>query len=243
MTKQFIGVLWVAGLWIIACLVARAADAGWMLVQSSQTGGNLVLYVSPSGMKSVDRLSGVSMFTTGPDWKVTMYNDKSRTYYETTVSAWTASLERRGMRSRLEGATWRRGQQGNVAGLRAYEFVMDRPPPARPQAAGSGKMKPPPPVTGASYWVASDIQIPKAASALISKFYGVPDCQRVPLKLTISDGARANALTITTLKAQQVPVPGYVRPTGYALVRSDTEVFLDEESRREMNRLMSEMGK
>ena len=233
---------------LISTLPAQSApEAGWALTQTSKEAsmsGALTLYVTPTGMRSTDPKSGLNMFTKGPNWTIAIYNDKTRRIFQSPLQQWLVSFKARGMSSRFDGATWRRGREGQIAGVRAYEFIMDRPPPVRGNIKTiNGKMKNLPTLTSATLWVAADISTPPQVSDLLSKMYGVPDCQRIPLRLTMVEAGNKVHTAVDTVRVGRVNVPDsvFTAPRSYQQVRQDSEVLIDKESMDTLDDMLKDL--
>lgn len=237
----------VLALTAFSSILPARAENGWVLSQMSQSSpmaGGQTIYITPSGMRSLDSKTGLSMFTKGPAWNVVLFNKQTRKFYQTPLQSWLQSFQRRNLGGKFEGASWRRGRQGSVCNVRAYEFVMDHPPAMKaPARTVHGHTRTMPTIKAASLWVATDIVTPPQVSAIISKIYGIPDCQRIPLRLVITDGSGRNQVAMDTMKVAKTPVPDSVFdiPAGYAQVKSDMEVLLDKESMDGFDDIMKDL--
>lgn len=226
---------------------AAFAENGWAVTQMSKEAslsGSLTLYITPSGMRSMDPKSGLNMFTKGPNWTIAIFNDKTKRIYQSPLQTWLMSFKQRGLSGRFDGATWRRGKEGVIGGVRAYEFVMDHPPPIRTNAKTlNGKMAKFGGLSSATMWVAADIATPPQVSDLLSKLYGVPDCQRIPLRVTMTEIGKPPKVAVDTVRVAQVNVPDSVfgLPRGYQPVRQDSEIFIDKESMDTLDEMMKDL--
>lgn len=226
---------------------ATFAETGWAVTQMSKEAslsGSLTLYVTPTGMRSMDPKSGLNMYTKGPNWTMNIFNDKTRRIFSSPLQQWLVSFKQRGMSGRFDGATWRRGREGNIAGVRAYEFVMDHPPPIKASAKQlNGKMANFAGLSSATMWVAADIVTPPQVSDLLSKMYGVPDCQRIPLRVTMTEKGKAPKIAVDTVRVAQVNVPEtvFASPRGYQPVKQDSEIFIDKESMDTLDEMMKDL--
>jgi hypothetical protein len=183
--------------------------------------------------------------TRGPNWTVYIFNDKTKKIFTSPLSSWLASFKQRHLVGRFEGATWRRGNEnGRVANARAYEFIMDKPPPMRTSSkALNGKMKNYGTLQGASLWVASDIQTPREVSNILSQIYGVPDCQRIPLRVVLTESGKGQSIAVDTIKVSHINVPeaAFAVPKGYQITKTDTDVFFDKESTDTLDDLLQDL--
>ena len=151
------------------------------------------------------------------------------------------------MVGRFEGATWKRGTDNfAIAGVRAYQFMMDKPPVTKTSSkALNGRVKNFKSLQGASLWVASDIQTPPEVSNLLSQIYGVPDCQRIPLRVVVNEVGVGKSTAVDTLKISHLSVPdsAFAVPNGYQIAKTDTEVFIDKESADTIDEMLQDLDK
>lgn len=228
---------------VLACLALPGqalAEAGWSIMQTakgSPMGSGATIVITPSGMRTSDPKSGVSMFTKGPQWNVVLFNTQTRNIYQTTLQGWIQSIEKRrgNAGGRFSGATWKRGQTAvNIAGANAYEFLTDRPPTngGRQVKGPDGRLRYVPAISGAKLYVAQDIATPEEVSRLISQIYGVPDCKRIPLKLIVNEQGKPPLVAVDTVRIARIDVPDslFQVPQGFKPVKSDMEVFIDRKS-------------
>ena len=232
------------------CTGAAQAENGWTLTQYARGGaalsGQMTLYITPNGMRTYDPKNGVSLMTHGPSWQVYIYNSKTKRMFQSALNPWLQSFKSRGLAGRFQGASWRRGNtNGVVAGVRAYEFVMDKPPAVRTNNKTiNGKVKQVAQMQSANLWVASDIATPTQVSNILSSLYGIPDSQRVPLRVQVLEqGARAPSSLVDTLRVQQGNIPDatFAVPTGMTSVRQDADVFIDQESMDTLDEMLQDL--
>lgn len=222
---------------------------GWSLNQTAKGGaalsGGMTLYITANGMRTFDPKNGVSLMTRGPNWTVYIFNDKTKRMFQSPFQPWLASFKQRNLVGRFEGATWRRGSaNGSVSGVRAYEFVMDKPPVVQTNSKSiSGKIKQYGSIQAASLWVASDIATPPEVSNILCKIYGVPDCQRIPLRVVVTERGKAPATAVDTVKISHINVQDslFAVPSNYQVVKTDTDVFIDKESMDTLDEMLQDI--
>lgn len=224
------------------------AEPGYMVVQSAKGGaslsGQMTLYVSNNGMRTLDPKNGVSLMTRGPNWTVYIFNTKTKRVFQSPLQPWLASFKNRGLSGRFDGASWRRGNpNGVVANQRAYEFVMDKPPPIRTNSKSlNGKIKKYGAIQGASLWVASDIATPPQVSNIISQLYGIPDSQRIPLRMQARENGQTNTMMDTIqVKRMEIPASIFTVPPGLQSVKQDSDVFIDQESMDTLDEMLQDL--
>ena len=125
-----VGWLWIGALaiglaptWILPPR-AVADGQGWVLTQKSTTLGDQYVYISTGGLKIVNPKAGFALATSAPDWNITLYNDKTKVYYETTLTKWRKNFDRQGRGAELSGHGWTKGPTSTIAGLKATQYVM-----------------------------------------------------------------------------------------------------------------------
>ncbi len=234
--------------WLVAVFFALSApsaladDKGWVLTQKSLTLGDQYVYISPSGLKCVNPKAGFAMVSKAPDWNIVMFNDKTRVYFQTTLDSYKRTLASRGLTSDLAGRKWSRGSGGNIAGLRATQYVM-RGGGSISLVGANGKTKIST-VNAADYWVSDDITVPPRLADLLSSAYGLPTTQNVPLRLECTD-AKGQKRMLETYRMQtiaSIPSSYFQCPGGYKAVQSDAEVMMNDEQKQMIDDMSREMG-
>ncbi len=227
---------------------ALSAEAGYQVTQIAKGGaalsGGMTLYITPQGLRTVDPKNGVCLMTRGPQWTVYIFNDKTKRLFQSPLQPWLQSFKTRNLVGRFEGASWRRGRQGAVAGVNAYEFVMDKPPPVRTTSkAINGKLAKYGGITSASLWVASDIVTPPQVSEIMARLYGVPDCQRIPLRVLMTETGKPPQTAVDTTRIARMTVPDsvFAVPSNYTPCKQDSDVFIDKESMDTLDEMLSDI--
>lgn len=216
---------------------AHADEKGWILTQRSASMGDLYTYVSPNGLKWNAPKFGANIATTGPGWNVTMYNDKTKSFYTTTFAEWKKQITKNDTRAlQMRSNPWTKGTASSVAGLRATQYVMKVAP-----GRGAGR---PRSVSEAQCWVADDITVPDAIASLLSDTYGMPKTKFFPLRLTYKTADGKAGVGLDTYRSQSSNIPDnyYAAPQGYVAVKSQAEVFMDDETKQLFNDMASEYG-
>lgn len=200
---------------VALCPVTKAAPgqkAGWVLQQNSDYVGSQVIYLSPEGMKLVTRV--VTTIILSPSQRVIMYNDKNKTYYESTYEMWKKQFP--GHPEGTPGRTIRRGQTGTVAGIPATQYFFENPE--------GGKRR----VTE-EYWTAADSSIPPQLSAAMSRVSDLPPNFGIPLRIFVikPGGNRVTALDTTQCNRTWVPSTIFNHPGNYRKVEDPVSLVLD----------------
>ena len=123
-----------------------------------------------------------------------------------------------------------------MAGLRATQYVVRN---TQPRAGGKLSS-----VAQAECWVADDIVVPEAVSNLMSDTYDLPKTKLFPLKVAwrSSNGKTATELDTFRSQSSNIPANYFTAPAGYAQVKSQAEVFMDDETKQMFNDMAREAG-
>lgn len=220
---------------------ASADDPGWVLTQKSRTLGDQYVYISPNGLKLVNPAVGFAIVSHAPDWNITLFNEKTRVYYETTASKWKHDLEARGLKgSDLLNGSWKRATKGNIAGTKCTQYVMG---PNTSTFTNLHGKKVTMSVKGAWYWIADDIKVPPNLVDLMSTAYGLPTSPSVPLRLSV-DGTHGEEKFLDTYRTQTSPIPVsyFTCPAGFKQVSSDAEVMMTADQKQMIDDMSKELG-
>lgn len=211
---------------------ALAEDKGWIFTQRSTQMGDQYVYVSPAGIKVVSPKLSCNIVTTAPNWDVTFYNDKTRTFYVTTFEKWQREIQEHAGARDLTAQNWNRGTASQIAGMRASQYVIQ---PGNNSAARRKGVK------EAECWVADEVRVPYQISEMISRAYGLPNTSSFPLRISVVEGG-ANKQQLDTYRAQAYAIPAsyFGVPQGYTRVESKAEVMLDDEAKQMLNDLASD---
>ncbi len=231
----------IAGVFILlfsaAAAPAFAQEKGWILTQRSTSMGDLYTYVSPSGLKWTVPKVGANIVTMAPSWNVTMFNDKTKSFFTTTFAEWKRQITKNDQRAlEMRSNPWSKGGAGAVAGLKATQYVMRVEP-----GKGAGKLRS---VREAECWVADEITVPDAVASMLSDTYGMPKTKFFPLRLTYKTADGKSGVGLDTYRSQSSAMPPnyFAAPQGYTAVKSQAEVFMDDETKQMFNDMASEMG-
>jgi hypothetical protein len=218
----------------------QADEQGWVLTQKSQNLGDQYVYISPSGLKCVNPKAGFAMVTRAPDWNIVMFNDKTKVFFATTLDKYKRDLEAHGFTNSMSDKTWSKsGSTGNIAGLKATQYVMTGSGSNLQRAMGKQASS----LTAADYWVSNDIAVPQRLSALLATAYGLPPTGNVPLRLDTTD-AKGNRRLLDTYRMtpSAIPVSYFSCPAGYRQVQSDAEVMMTAEQKQMIDDMTHDSG-
>lgn len=87
-------------------------------------------------------------------------------------------------------------------------------------------------VTNAEYWVLDDKTIPKSATTILQRTYGLPVVAGIPLALQakIKKGADRRELTFISKSNKPALVADFTVPAGYKRVKQQQDVVNDEDA-------------
>ena len=223
-------------------IVTPAFAGDWVLTQRSQTMGDQYVYVTPSAFKWVNPKMGANVITTSPSWTVTMFNDKTKAYYDTTFQEWKSQLASRSkMAPEMQANKWVKSGSGEVAGMKATKYVM--------QGSGVAKRLPNGKVSNnlgsvkqAECWLSDDITVPAQLSEVLSSAYGLPLTRFFPLRVTYVTGAGKAGTALDTYRSQACSLPEtyFRKPQGYQLANSSAEVLMDAETKEMLRDLVTD---
>ena len=217
------------------CASPALANQGWVLTQKSTKMGDQYVYISDQGLKISNPRAGFNLVTRAPNWDITLYNDKTRCFYETTADRYKQQLAGRGSEADLKGATWEKSGTSDIQGLKATEYRMGSKTVRSKNKNGTISQKT---IGSASYWVASDIIIPPKLTELLGAAYGLPTATSscVPLRLKYNEASGEHTVLDTyRVDKSPLPVAYFDKPQGYKLVTSDAEVMMNDEQKQIMN--------
>lgn len=222
----------------VACLPSCAQEKGWSLTQRSEYMGDQYIYVSKTGFKWVNPKAGANVVTAAPGWTVTMFNDKTKQYFQTTFDKWRSQMiSTGGKRARdMQAARWKMAGSADVAGLKATKYVM-----VGPAQTGGGKLSS---VTRAACWVSDEIEVPAPIADVLSRAYGMPRTRYFPLRVSYVTGTGQLKVALDTYRSSTCTIPAayFAKPNGYRLANSQAEILMDEETRQLFRDMAGEAG-
>lgn len=220
---------------------AAFADQGWVLTQRSTKMGDQYVYISDQGLKITNPKAGFNLVTRAPNWDITLFNDKTRCFYETTADRYKQQLQGRAQDAELNNSSWAKSGETQIFGLKATEYRMGAKAVRSRSKSGAVSTKS---IAGAQYWVASEIAIPAKLTELLSAAYGLPTATSscVPLRLKYSE-SNGEHTVLDTYRVDKTPISisYFDKPAGYKLVKSDAEVMMSDEQKQIMNDMVRDM--
>lgn len=194
------------------------------LTQYGEVIGGRTLTVAKDGLKIFSRKGGLTIVSRAPDWRVVLYNFKSRLYWEMPRSQFTGDSTARlysNDQKDFRKAKWIKTGTQSKLGRTMDIYVMEPPPMGKRQGA-----------TSATYYVDSKAVIAKEAYDILGKVYFLPPVVGVPLRFKfrdLDDGA-VNALETGTIETLTVSPDEFSCPSEYKKAKSMDEVMVDPAS-------------
>lgn len=212
--------------------LSEAAYAeGWALTQRNDSMGDLYVYIDKNGMKWNIPKQKIGFTTQAPDWKVSLYNDETKMFFETTLTDWQSKFSKmgKGNQAQLQRGGWQKGKVEKIAGLNCTKYVMTGNVPL-PNTKNKRTLAA---VRQAACWLSNDITMSATLSDMFSKTYGLPATKFFPVRIAYLGSDGRPHLALDTFNSRPFVVPGgfFNRPQGYKPAKSETEVFMDEDTR------------
>jgi hypothetical protein len=226
----------------VGSAIAAFAEPGYVLTQRSTKMGDQYLYVSSEGIKITNPKAGFNLVSQAPNWDITLFNDKTHCFYQTTADRYRQQLLGRTGDSDFKNSSWSKMGDTYMLNMKATEFRMGTKTVRQKTKSGQIVNKT---ITGAQYWVAADIQLPPKLTELLAAAYGLPaqQSQCVPLRLKYTDGAKTSTV-LDTYRVDKAPIPiaYFATPQGYKPVTSDAEVMMNDEQKQIMSDMAKDLG-
>lgn len=218
-------------------LAARADEQGHGMILNSPHAGMLYLYVTPNGIALVFPKTGAKIVLHSPDWKVVMYNDKSKVYYIESMEEVTNLDTRSARRGRAQLArhasanSIRKGKTAPIANMNATQYLIHTMSDSGPKLAET--------------WITQDFTPPKQLIDLLGKLFRIETAnfpKGMPLRVKLSDDAGKRDLIFDTLKCetQMIKSASFSYPAGYKRVDNEIAVLVDEKSRKKMESILED---
>jgi hypothetical protein len=199
---------------------APAAEQGWYLHQKSLWGGEHMIYVGSSGIRLYNKQMGVSAVSSAPDWKMILYNDKSRCYFEPPVTDKTTA-------ARISRTLVSKIGSGMISGQPVDHY----------QGSSSKNIE-----EQSEFWTATQISLPVSFKRWLANIYKVPEIPGLPLRITYVDSSGKTVTALDTLGCQRGVIPAnlFARPVGYKRVNDEVMVLMDAESKDDLANVITE---
>ena len=204
----------------------READKACYLVQWSLPSGHCNTYIDAHGMRIDFGRNGNILIAKAPDWKVVMFNKKSRRIFVNESADWDGGELQKYLdftASNLRDLDWSRSGVGKAAGIVGTRYVMTGPKASLNLATkkrlrnryGAGEMI-----------VTEKCKVPRAVSLIMDRTFGCPELPGLPLSLMLRarDHADGVFLRIDKLVEMKLDPARLQIPTGYKVVKHSREI-------------------
>lgn len=220
-------------------LAVKADEPGHGMILNSPHAGMLYLYVTANGIALVFPKTGAKIVLHAPNWKVVMYNDKSKVYYIESMEE-VSNLDSRGnkhghgasaLARHASANTIRKGKEMMIANMHATQYLIHTMSDSGPKLAET--------------WITQDFMPPPQLIELLGKLFRIETQnfpKGMPLKVKLSDDAGKRDLIFDTLKceAQNIKSASFNYPPGYKRVDNEIAVLVDEASRKKMESILED---
>jgi hypothetical protein len=176
--RKFVCAL-IVGLITAAGNSASGRESAWVMEQHSEESGDHLTYLSAKGLKSVNNSKHLTTVLMAPTWRMVLFSDSHKTYYETTYATWKSNVAQRmsfvfgedipKYEWKLQSTTEQK--DGHKALL--YTVIHD---------AYSGKnFMGQAHVRKRVYWLANDIAVDPMVANTLARILGFPELDKIPL--------------------------------------------------------------
>lgn len=214
-----------------ACPAQAVPEQGYVLEQFSETTPTHINYLTAHAFKSKATIGGFTVISKAPDWKVTVFNDKSKVYWEVPLSQFKGEMAARvyaSERADLMRCKWQKKKEYDFLGEKTVEY-------ATTGTGGDDKANPRGKVYN-GFFLSLPVERPPEIYALLAKLYQLPTLPGIPLRMEVNfkmlgqldhvKGLNTRKLTKTILTDKE-----FAPPSDYRQVFSESEVFLDPASK------------
>jgi hypothetical protein len=217
---------------------AKADEQGWGLMVKSPHVGILYLYITEAGFAIMIKETGAKFVTHAPEWRVAMYNDKSRVYYverlQDLQSFSKGSPKSNKSRDAVANAAGsvRTGRSEQIGGLPATQYFITTVSPD----GGSRE---------AEVWITKNILPPVQLHETMKKIFSI-DTNKFPpglplrIKMVDEDGKRELIYDTINVQKQTIHTASFSYPPSYKRVDSELAVLMDEKSRKKMESILDD---
>ena len=198
--------------------------------------GDQYVYLSSTGIKISNPKAEFALVSHAPEWLITLYNTKTRCFYQTPIDKWKRDLQARGLTYDVHLKNWNKKGAGQICGLKAIEYVS----PNSSTFQGQTRMHT---LANADYWTSKDINVPPRLADLITTAYGLPTSSTVPLRLNCTDNGEPKVMLDTYYAKQTaIPVSYFEPPAGLTRVKTDAEVMMDDDQKQLVNDMVEQLN-
>lgn len=171
--------------------IPKAITGTWLLKQTCAVLGDQDVFVSGKGIKIVDRSVGLTTVASSPDWIVTTYDTRSKTYSQVPLKAqgnYIPDKEFKAIGTRWQNlALEKEPQSTDVAKITSQGYVTpssfsEKQLKDRERESADMQF-----VVSAKHCEATNLSVPKEAARILSTYYALPNKGGVPLQFRYHD--------------------------------------------------------
>lgn len=223
-----------------------AADKeSWVLQQKSQLAGNHTIYVSPKAVLIENTGNSYAILLRAPDWKVLLYNTRSKKACSVEVKEFLGSLTfgsgMLGEGGYLQALPLRKaGTEESLKGLKAIRYSTGRMATAgntRRRDVRNSIFDATDLVT-ADYWLWPCDPGLQQAGVILQKIYRFPRRPGIPLALQYEaiSGQKCNELETLSVRKAEIMESKFLPPKGLVMAKTEHDVVFDDQKNKKINR-------
>ncbi|MCA9803425.1 MAG: hypothetical protein KC777_15750 [Cyanobacteria bacterium HKST-UBA02] len=214
----------------LACASAvSAAEQSLRLSQTSGVLGDQEVSIRPDGIRIDDKTAGLVTVSRAPDWRVSVFDTRSRTACNVPLEKFTGYLppsEFDTTGSRWASLPLEKTGTTTVAGLPATTYLTPQSFTDKQQKDFEREFADSKFIRSAQLCIANDVKAPPQAISILSRFYGLPEKGGIPLQFKYNDlGGYLHVGLITTSRADLPVTVDLVTPAGLKELTSASDVF------------------
>lgn len=223
--------------------IANKEVLGWTVNQTSKFFGDTRIFVSNHGIRIVRPRDGMIILAAPPHWTVYSFKASSRKIFKTKLDEFGAVT-----RSFLKPMTLPKLEriQGSERKLLNTTVVTFKSLPipydidSQHHSVRGSKQ-----TFDVSLIAASDLKLPLEAVSIVSKYYGIPEVNGLPIQFLYSKDVEGDQLNLVTksLQVDKISVDALQPPPGYTQVNDIRSVNLDDESTKLIEDFAGSLGK
>lgn len=226
-----------------------ATESGWILEQKSKVSGEHQIYFSPTRIKSVNRLSRLTMYTSAPDWKIVILNDVAKTYWITDVAHLIGTPSARvftGLRLDMTNGRWFTRPANDMLEQKTIAHYLYRKPAylGPMQKSTVFEIAHVTGVTSAVSYCLVAAPMSDSMSKFVSQIYAVAPLHEFPLRVMYKDaqGIEVASLLTKSIRPTKIKDSLFAIPPGYKKAKDENAVYEDERSKKAMQESFEWLG-
>lgn len=202
--------------------------SGWTVVQTSKFFGKAQIFVSNNGIRINKARDGMVILAAPPTWTVYGFKPSSKKIFITSVDKFGAVTRSLLKPAKVPDLARVEGSEREYLKTQVITFKSEPIPlEINSQHHSVGRRK-------QTYEVvliaASDLKLPRQATDIISKYYGIPEVDGLPMEFFYTKDVEGDQLNLATesLRRDKVSAESLRPPSGYTQVKDIRSVNIDE---------------